>query len=47
MPEIAGRYAKGGFLYRGAMAWLQSTLASLAREAQEAGAPMRPAASEK
>jgi 2-methylisocitrate lyase-like PEP mutase family enzyme len=41
------RVSLAGFLYRGAMAWLQSTLASLAREVQEAGAPMRPAASEK
>jgi 2-methylisocitrate lyase-like PEP mutase family enzyme len=40
------RVSLAGFLYRGAMAWLQSTLASLAREVQEAGSPMRPAASE-
>lgn len=40
------RVSLAGFLYRGAMAWLQSTLDSLAREAEEAGSPMRPAASE-
>jgi 2-methylisocitrate lyase-like PEP mutase family enzyme len=40
------RVSLAGLLYRGAMAWLQGTLASLAREAQEAGSPMSPAASE-
>jgi 2-methylisocitrate lyase-like PEP mutase family enzyme len=40
------RVSLAGFLYRGAMAWLQSSLASLAREAEEAGSPVRPAASQ-
>jgi 2-methylisocitrate lyase-like PEP mutase family enzyme len=39
------RVSLAGFLYRGAMEWLQGTLASLSREAEQAGAPMHPAAS--
>ena len=47
LAEFAvARVSLAGFLYRGAMAWLQSTLDSLAREAEEAGSPMRPAGSE-
>ena len=39
------RVSLAGFLYRGAMAWLQSSLASLAREAEAARSPVHPAAS--
>jgi 2-methylisocitrate lyase-like PEP mutase family enzyme len=39
------RVSLAGFLYRGATAWLQSTLASLVQEAEKAGSPVRPAAS--
>jgi 2-methylisocitrate lyase-like PEP mutase family enzyme len=38
------RISLAGFLYRGAMQWLHDRVSSLAREAADAGLPMRPIA---